>query len=138
MRLISTIDSEDAATAMQEAKAATSALGIRVTIAIVDASGVILRLERDDGAKAHTVDLASRKARTAAMLSIETLLLEQMAKDGRSLSGEVLALAGGAPFLHHGACTGAIGVSGGTSEADHQIAQAAVAALARQAAREEK
>lgn len=134
MRLVPTLDSEDAAAAMSAALASASALGVRVCIAIVDASGVLLRLERQDGAKAHTIELASRKARTAATLGFETSRLEAMAKDGRAMPGDVLALGGGVPVMEPNGCAGAIGVSGGTSEADHQIASDALAALPRRAA----
>jgi uncharacterized protein GlcG (DUF336 family) len=130
MRLIPTLDNEDARLAMEAAKAAAAGLGVKACIAIVDASGAMLRLERDEAAKAHTIELATRKARTSAVLGVETLRLELMAKEGRALPGEVLALAGGAPVLQATGCAGGVGVSGGTSEADHQIAQAAQAAIA--------
>ena len=58
-------------------------------------------------------------------------MLEKMVKEGRSISGEVLALAGGVPILEDGRCAGAIGVSGGSSEADHKVATVGAAALRR-------
>jgi glc operon protein GlcG len=129
MRLIPTLDTDDSAAAREAALLAAADAGLAACIAIVDASGVLLDLHRADGAKPHTVDLAMRKARTSALLGVETFLLERMAKEGRVVSGEVLALAGGVPTMHEGRCAGAVGVSGGSSEIDHQIAAAAAKAV---------
>jgi uncharacterized protein GlcG (DUF336 family) len=126
--MIPTLDSPDAAAACEAGVRAASERGIEACIAVVDSSGVLLELRRSDTAKAHTVDLATRKARTAALLGLETVILERMAKEGRGPSGEVLALGGGVPMIHGGRCAGAVGVSGGSSDADHEIA--AVAAKA--------
>jgi glc operon protein GlcG len=131
VRLIPTIDSLDAVAAREAAWKAATAADVFACVAIVDASGVLLDLQRSDAAKPHSVDLAIRKARTSALLGLATQVLENMAKEGRSLPAEVLALAGGVPILHDGRCAGAVGVSGGSSEADHEIASAAAkAALA--------
>src|SRR5204863_10063937 len=105
------------------------ALGAPVCIAVVDEGGVLVALRRLDGAKAHSVDLATRKARTAAALCLSTAVLEQMAREGRLPSGEVLALGGGRPLLHCGETAGGVGVSGSTSEADDLIAGVAVGGL---------
>jgi Haem-degrading len=40
-----------------------------------------------------------------------------------------LALAGGVPVVHEGRCASAVGVSGGASEADHEIASVAAKAI---------
>ena len=128
MRMIPTLDSFDAAAAREAGVRAASVRGIAACIAVVDSSGVLLELHRSDAAKAHAVDFATRKARTSALLGLETAVLERMAKEGRGLSGEVLALAGGVPVIHEGRCAGAVGVSGGSSDADHEIA--AIAAKA--------
>ena len=129
MRMIPTLDSVDAVAAREAAVRAASERGIAACIAVVDSSGVLLELHRSDSAKAHAVDFATRKARTSALLGLETAVLERMAKEGRSLSGEVLALAGGVPVIHEGRCAGAVGVSGGASEADHEIAAVAAKAI---------
>ena len=131
MRMIPTLDSVDAVAAREAGVRAASERGIEACIAVVDSSGVLLELHRSDSAKAHAVDFATRKARTAALLGLETAVLERMAKEGRSLSGELLALAGGVPVIHDGRCAGAVGVSGGASEADHEIASVAAMAILR-------
>ena len=129
MRMIPTLDSVDAAAAREAGVRAASERGIAACIAIVESSGVLLELHRSDSAKAHAVDFATRKARSSALLGLETAVLERMAKEGRSLSGEVLALAGGVPVIHEGRCAGAVGVSGGSSDADHEIAAIAAKAI---------
>jgi uncharacterized protein GlcG (DUF336 family) len=128
MRMIPTLDSLDATVAREAGVLAATERRVAACIAVVDSAGVLLELYRSDFAKAHTVDFATRKARSSAMLGLETAMLERMAKEGRSLSGEVLALAGGVPVIYEGSCAGAVGVSGGSSDADHEIA--AVAAKA--------
>ena len=127
MRMIPTLELADARTASQAALERAGDQGLAVCIAIVDGAGVLLALHRMDGAKAHTVDLALRKAKTAALLGLPTLMLERRAAEGRTLPSEVLALAGGVPILKDSASAGAIGVSGGSSQADHAIAEAGAA-----------
>jgi glc operon protein GlcG len=127
MRLIPTLDTSDATIAREAALLAAADAGLATCVAIVDGSGVLLDLHRADGAKPHTVDLATRKARTSALLGLETVLLERMAKEGRAPTGEVLA--GGVPIMHEGRCAGAVGVSGGSSELAHQIAASAAKAV---------
>jgi uncharacterized protein GlcG (DUF336 family) len=129
MRLKPTIDDDDARPILLACKQLAGELGAAVSIAIVDHAGVLLSFERLQGAKVHTVELAQRKARTAALLSVSTAVLEAMARDGRLQNSEVLALGGGVPVIHAGECAGAIGVSGGTSEVDDRIATAGPKAL---------
>ena len=127
MRIKSTLDLEDANLVMAACRRAAAACA--VSIAVVDDAGVLLSFERTDAAKPHTVDLAQRKARTAAMLGVPTSVLETMAREGRLASGEALALGGGAPITHEGQCVGGVGVSGVTSQIDERIALAGVAAF---------
>jgi uncharacterized protein GlcG (DUF336 family) len=129
MRARSSLDFADAETIAVACRAAALQSGARVTIAVVDDTGVLLHLQRLDGAKSYSVDLAGRKARTAATLAISTTILEQMAREGRLPAGDILALGGGLPVMHDGQCVGAVAISGGTSAEDERIAAAGVAAL---------
>jgi glc operon protein GlcG len=128
MRTRSTLELSDANPMMLACKAAAVATGANVSIAIVDDAGVLLSFERFDGAKAHSVELAQRKARTAAMLGVSTAVLETMAREGRLNNSEILALGGGLPVMHAGQCVGAIGVSGSTAQMDNEIAAAGLKA----------
>jgi glc operon protein GlcG len=104
-----------------------------VTIAIVDAGGHLLWLQRLDGAAPVSAEIAPAKARTAALGRRESKVYEDMIKQGRTsfLSAPALVgmLEGGVPVMVQGACVGAVGVSGVKSSEDAQIARAAIAAL---------
>jgi uncharacterized protein GlcG (DUF336 family) len=104
-----------------------------VTIAIVDAGGHLLWLQRLDGAAAVSAAIAPAKARTSALGRRETKVYEDMINGGRTsfLSAPLIdgMLEGGLPILVEGHCVGAVGVSGVKSSEDAQIARAGIAAL---------
>ncbi len=104
-----------------------------VTIAIVDAGGHLLWLQRLDGAAAVSAAIAPAKARTSALGRRETKVYEDMINGGRTsfLSAPLIdgMLEGGVPILVDGHCVGAVGVSGVKSSEDAQIARAGIAAL---------
>lgn len=129
MRMIPTLQFSDAAAASHAALASATDQDVRVSVAVVDGAGVLIQLHRMDGAPPHTVELAVRKARTAALLGLPTLVLERMASEGRAMPSEVPALAGGVPILQDAISAGGVGISGGSSEADHAIGDAAAAQL---------
>ena len=104
-----------------------------VSIAIVDAGGHLLHLQRLDGAAPLSAHIAPAKAHTAALGRRETKVYEDMINGGRSsfLSAPALQgmLEGGVPVIKDGQCIGAVGVSGVKSNEDAQVAKAAIAAL---------
>jgi uncharacterized protein GlcG (DUF336 family) len=103
--------------------------GWAVTIAIVDDGGHLLYLERLD-ARISTVDVAIRKARTAALSRQPSLALEQRARANPVLLAlDALPLQGGLPLEHSGEFVGGVGVSGVLAPQDEQVAGAGVAAL---------
>jgi glc operon protein GlcG len=101
-------------------------------VAIVDAGGYLLYLERMDGVKPGTVDVAVLKAQSAARFDIESKSFEQSVSDGLiglvGLPG-MAAFEGAVPIRVDGDLIGAIAISGLTKELDGEIARAAVAAL---------
>lgn len=105
-----------------------------VTIAIVDAGGHLLSLQRMDGAAALSAHVAAAKARSAAVGRRDTKGFEDMINGGRTafLSAPFIdgMLEGGLPILHNGQCIGAVGVSGVKASEDAQVAAAGIAALA--------
>ncbi|MBW8816273.1 MAG: heme-binding protein [Caulobacterales bacterium] len=130
MRLKPTLEFADADIAAEACRRKALELGAPVTIAVVDEAGQLLSLQRLDGARGYSVDLAHRKARTAAAIGLPTSVLEQRVREGLMSPGpDVLALGGGLPILHEGQCAGAIGVSGSTSDVDDQVAAAGLAAV---------
>src|SRR3569623_3780683 len=68
-----------------------------VSIAIVDDAGQLLQFGRMDGARAYTVDLASRKARTAAAVGVATGIITQVSLQSHGPAREAAVGAGGRP-----------------------------------------
>lgn len=116
---------------------AAKAMGIPMSIVIVDAAGQIKLAARMDGATMLSYDVASRKAWTSAMTRAPTSgVHEFVASDAGSLISmpnvqNFTLVAGGLPLQADEQCIGAVGVSGATAELDLQVAEAAVKALAK-------
>ena len=104
-----------------------------VSIAIVDAGGHLLWLQRLDGAAPISAQIAPSKAHTAALGRRESKVYEDIINQGRtsflSAPGLQGLLEGGVPILVDGQCIGAVGVSGVKSTEDAEIAKAGIAAL---------
>lgn len=124
---------------MAAAIAKAEELGIAVTVAIVDAGGHLLVLERMDGGRFHTVHSSTTKAVCAASNKRPTTTRGAQAQPLDTLHALGLALAagperwtameGGFPIIVEGECLGGIGVSGGDWEQDEAIAGVAVEAV---------
>jgi ATP:cob(I)alamin adenosyltransferase len=115
-----------------------AALGVPVTIAVVDADGGLVYLARMDGALPASRDLAVAKASTAAGLRMATEEVGGLAQPGGPLygiqhvhPGTIVLFGGGVPLRLAGSVFGGIGISGGTVEQDVQLAASAVEALAQ-------
>ena len=105
-----------------------------MAIAIVDTAGDLVYFERMDHTQVGSVDIAQAKARSAARFKRPTKAFQDaLAAGGEGL--RILALdgaipvEGGIPLVSGGKIVGAIGASGGTSQQDGVVAQAAVNAL---------
>ncbi|PPD46104.1 MAG: hypothetical protein CTY15_01620 [Methylocystis sp.] len=109
--------------------------GWSVVIAIVDDAGLLVYLERLDGAQPASCEIAQSKARAAALFRRPTKALEDTVAGGRiallSLP-HITPVEGGLPLLHEGQVVGAIGVSGVQSFQDGLVAKAGADALAAQ------
>jgi glc operon protein GlcG len=121
----------DAQTMIAAAKVEAAANKWSVTIAIVDDGGNLLHLERMDGPPALSAEVATGKARTAALMRRPSKFWEERVKDrpGMLKFPDILPIQGGLPILHLGECVGGIGVSGAQSHEDEQVAQAGITAL---------
>ncbi len=126
---------ETALRAAQAALASCRKAGYQVGVAVTDRSGVLQVYLRDRFAGAHTVEVAARKAWTAASFRITTTALGVETQAGRPMSGirqspGVLAIGGGLPIEAAGAVIAAIGVSGAPGgEADDACAKAGIEAI---------
>jgi len=131
MRQKSCLTAADAERIASAARQLADARQWRVTIAIVDEGGYLLRLERMDGASLQSPEVATMKARTAALSRQPTKRLEDLVRErpGMLRFPERLPIQGGLPILHEGECVGGIGVSGVQSHEDEEIAAAGIAAL---------
>jgi uncharacterized protein GlcG (DUF336 family) len=129
MRMKPTLSLDEAQTLAMACLEAARGREASVCIAVVDEAGSLLNLLRMDGARTHTVELATRKARTAAGIGVSTELIETLYGDKPMQSRDFIALRGGVPILHDGACAGAVGVSGAKPEIDVLIASQGIAAL---------
>jgi glc operon protein GlcG len=131
MRTKPCLTSADAKKMMAACKAEAEKNKWKVSIAIVDDAGVLLHLERMEGAGPTTPEVAHGKARTAALTKQPTRLWEERVKERPAFLNYPAGLSiwGGVPIIHQGECVGAIGVSGVQSQDDEKIASAGVAAL---------
>ena len=113
--------------------------GIAATVAIVDAGGHMILLERMDGGRFHTIHSSTTKAVTSASNKRPTTTRGAQGQDLDTLHAIGLSMAagtqrwtameGGFPIIVDGECVGGIGVSGGTFEQDEDMAKAAVDAV---------
>ena len=127
------------ATAISRAQEA----GIAVTVAIADAGGNLLLLERMDGGRFHTVHSATTKAVCAA--SNRRMTSPKGAQGNELDTAHALGLAlaagperwtameGGCPILVGGECVGGIGVAGGSWDFDEKLAREAVESIGAKA-----
>jgi uncharacterized protein GlcG (DUF336 family) len=109
--------------------------GWRMVVAIMDPGGHLVLLERMDNAQFGSVQVAQDKARSAVAFRRPTKAFHDMVATGGEglrmlvMSGAV-PIDGGLPIIVEGSVIGGIGISGGTSAQDGQVAAAGLAVLA--------
>jgi len=123
------------ATAIAKAKEA----GFAVSVAITDAGGHLILLERMESGRFHTVHSSTTKAVCAASNKRMTTSRGAQAQELDAAHALGLALAagperwtameGGCPIIVDGECIGGIGIAGGDWATDERIAQAAVESI---------
>jgi uncharacterized protein GlcG (DUF336 family) len=117
------------------AKEKAAEIGVPAAIAVVDAEGTLKAFARMDGAALLPVRIAQQKAWTAISFGISTAdWWEMVSNDEPLLHGivhqqDVIVFAGGVPITEGGEVVGGVGISGGHHSQDHEIAEAAAAAL---------
>jgi uncharacterized protein GlcG (DUF336 family) len=106
-------------------------IGQPMNIAVVDEGGNLVAHVRMDGAWIGSIDISIKKAFTARAFDISTKDLATHSQSGgqffgihASNDGRVMIFAGGIPLKKDGKVVGAIGVSGGSGEQDHTVAEA--------------
>jgi uncharacterized protein GlcG (DUF336 family) len=124
---------------MDTATAGAQKTGHAIAVAIVDAGGHPILVQRMDGGRFHTVHSSTTKAVCAAsnMRPTTTKGAAGQSLDTAHALGLALAagperwtaMEGGYPILVDGVCVGGIGVSGATWELDERLAREAVEAI---------
>ena len=101
---------------------------------VLNNEGNLILEEKMDNALLASVEIAKKKAYTAAALKIETSVLAELVQPGGSLYGlqsdsKYIVFGGGCLLKRDGEIVGAVGVSGGTVEEDMTVAKACVEAF---------
>jgi len=125
------LDQAGAQTVLQAAKESAQQRNAPSAIAVVDPAGDLIALQRMDGVRPASADLAIEKARTAARLQRPTAEIEDNINQGRTafVTAGITALRGGVPIRVRGEVVGAVGVAGLSKETDASIADTAAATL---------
>ena len=127
---------EEAQRILSAAEDKAEQMGQPMNIAVMDAGRNLVAFHRMDGAWVASTDIAIDKAFTSAGRGLTTRKIGEMAQPGQPLfginttnGGRIVIFAGGIPLMRDGEVVGAIGVSGGTVDEDHEVAEAGVAAF---------
>lgn len=137
MRSVSQLTLDDVKGIAAAAEAEALAHGWAVSIAVCDAGGHPLWLQRMDGAPLMSAAVAPEKARTCVLSGKPSKVYEDMVNNGRiaALAMPVVPLEGGEPVVVDGVVIGAVGVSGVKAGEDAQVARAGVATVMARAVR---
>jgi uncharacterized protein GlcG (DUF336 family) len=111
-------------------------IGQPMNIAVVDEGGNLVSHVRMDGAWIGSIDISINKAFTSRAFDISTKDLGEHSQSGGqffgihvSNHGRIMIFAGGIPLKRGGRIIGAVGVSGGSREQDHAVAEAGAEAF---------
>jgi len=126
----------DARRVIAAAEAKAAQIGQPMNIAVVDGGGNLVSHVRMDGAWIGSIDISINKAFTSRAFDITTKDLAEHSQSGDqffgihvSNHGHIMIFAGGIPLKRDGKVVGAIGVSGGSGEQDHSVAEAGAGAF---------
>ncbi|HET6489743.1 MAG TPA: heme-binding protein [Syntrophales bacterium] len=113
------------------AAAKAAEMKLNMCIAVVDTGGQLVYFERADVVQWGSIDVSVHKAKASVQYKRATLALENVVKTNvtyLTLDG-ITAIEGGVPIIEGGKIIGAIGVSGGSSAQDGQVAGAGAAVI---------
>src|ERR1700749_1446894 len=127
---------EDSRRIIAAAERKAKELGQPMNIAVADGGGNLIAHVRMDEAWIGSIDISIKKAYTARAFNIATKDLAEHSQSGgqffgihASNDGKIMIFAGGIPLKRDGKIVGAIGVSGGSGDQDHAVAEAGAAAF---------
>ena len=126
----------DARRVIEAAEKKAQEIGQPMNIAVADEGGNIVAHVRMDGAWIGSIHISQKKAYTSRAFDIATKDLAKHSQSGgqffgihASNNGKIMIFAGGIPLKRDGKVIGAIGVSGGSGDQDHGVAEAGAAAF---------
>jgi uncharacterized protein GlcG (DUF336 family) len=126
----------DARRVIAAAEKKAAEIGQPMNIAVADEGGNVVSHVRMDGAWLGSIDISQKKAYTSRAFDIATKDLAGHSQPGQqfygihaSNNGKIMIFAGGIPLKKGGKVVGAIGVSGGSGDQDHAVAEAGAAAF---------
>jgi uncharacterized protein GlcG (DUF336 family) len=126
----------DARRVIAAAEKKAAEIGQPMNIAVADEGGNLIAHVRMDGAWLGSIDISIKKAYTSRAFDIATKDLATHSQPDQqffgihaSNGGKIMIFAGGIPLKSSGKVVGAIGVSGGSGDQDHTVAEAGAAAF---------
>lgn len=119
---------ERASALIQAVEARALAEGKSAVVAVVNAEGNPVAVHVMDGAFLVSYEVAVKKAYTAVAVKMPTMELSKLVQPGGTFYGlqnldKIVTFGGGIPLIVDGVIVGGLGVSGGTGEEDHALAQ---------------
>ena len=133
---MSDITLKQARAAVDAAMEKSQELGVKMNITVVDAGANLKAFARMDDAWLGSIDISTKKARTARFFNMNTGEIGKLSQPGGALyniehsNGGLITFPGGVPIKNRsGETIGAIGVSGSTVENDHIVAAAGAGAV---------
>ncbi len=137
MRSLVTLDRSDAQRALDAMRDLLLREGGAAVIAVADAHGDVIALERLDGASPSSIQIAMNKAWTAAREGVRTYDIGQRIKGPRENAFDIayygdaryIGWGGGVPVFIDGRVVGSVAVSGLPELEDQRVADVGVAAI---------
>ncbi|QPH40813.1 GlcG/HbpS family heme-binding protein [Pedobacter endophyticus] len=120
----------------EAAKAKAKEIGVPMNIAVVDEGANLKAFHRMDNAWLGSIDIAIKKAKTARFFDMNSGEIGKLSQPGQPLyniehsNGGLITFPGGVVLQDaSGNIIGAIGVSGGSVDQDHEVATAGANAV---------
>ena len=131
------MNSENTRRILEAARAKAAEIGKPVSLAIVNAGGTLVALDRFNDPPNFTLQVAEGKAVASAVMGMDSGRVAGLAQNLPAITNALAARYAGRFVAHQGAVVvrdgsgvaGAIGVSGATSEEDETIAKAGAEAF---------
>lgn len=118
----------DAKALIEAIVAEAKKMGKAAVVAVCNAEGNPIAVNVMDGAFLVSFDVAVKKAYSAVAVKMPTIELSKLVVPGGTFAGldavtDLVTFGGGVPLFRNGTLVGGLGVSGGTGEEDHELAQ---------------